>query len=455
MIKKDKVLAYIYREYEGSLQVLVFDHPNVPEVNPQVPAGTLKNNEKPEDGVLREVLEESGVKFNKADNYLGQFEHIADYKNEIHNRHVYTIMSSNLPDSWSHNVKSHDEDNGEIFDYYWLPVEVAKERLVADLGKYLPTVNGHFVNIVDIHTKWFNEELKIGGLNSNISKYFGLKRVAAQYFKIPSGYRSSEPHAESLEEEFVYVISGQIDLWLNGKIKKMSKGDCIGFPAGTGIGHSFINNYDEPCEIFVSGDRTKGTNQYHFHLDPNLESVCGDKWWKDMPGQVLGGHNGLPGEFEPSLIDNNIKTLNGYDHFTDDTFSYPNDNEEFINAVYLSRHFGMKNIAINLVRIPVGRRSSWPHAHSIEEEFVFILDGKPIVSLDGKEYEAEPFTAIDFRAGSGVAHTLINKSEDFVYYLCLGECEPEEDKIYYPNHPNRNVEVREEGWLWQEMVKDD
>lgn len=40
MTKNEKVLAYIYREYEGFLQVLVFDHPNAPEVNPQVPSGT-------------------------------------------------------------------------------------------------------------------------------------------------------------------------------------------------------------------------------------------------------------------------------------------------------------------------------------------------------------------------------------------------------------------------------
>lgn len=455
MKTKDKVLAYIYREYEGSLQVLVFDHPNVPEVNPQVPAGSLKNNEKPEDGVLREIFEESGLKFNKVDSYLGQFEHFADYKNEIHNRHVYTIMSSGLPDSWPHNVKSHDEDNGEIFEYYWLPIEEAKEKLVADLGKYLPTVNGHFVNTVDIQTKWFNEELKIGGLNSNISKYFGLKRVAAQYFKIPSGYRSSEPHAESLEEEFVYVISGQIDLWLNGKIKKMSKGDCIGFPAGTGIGHCFINNYDEPCEIFVSGDRTKETNQYHFHLDPSLEGVCGDKWWKDMPKQVLGGHDGLPGEFDPSLIDNDIKIFNAFKNIPNDSYSYPNDSETFTNGICLSRQFDMKNIAVWLERMPSGKRSSWPHAHSVEEEFVFVLEGKPHVSLNGREYIASPYTGIDFKTGSGVAHTLINKTDDYIYYLCVGECEPDKDKIYYPEHPERNKDMRKENALWEEMVKDD
>lgn len=452
MTTKEKVLAYIYREHKGSLQVLVFDHPNVPEVNSQVPAGTLQENEKPEDGVLREILEESGLKFDRVDHYLGQFEYIADYKNEIHKRHVYSILSTGLPNSWSHKVKSCDEDNGEVFDYYWLPLEKAKKNLVAEQGKYLPTVNGHFVSNNDIQTKFVNEDLKIGSLNSNISQYFGLKRVAAQYLNIHSGYRSSEPHAESLEEEFIFIISGEIDLWLNGKIKKMSKGDCIGFPAGTGVGHCFINNYKNDCEIFVSGDRTKADNLYRFHLDPSLESECGDKWWKDMPKQEIGGHDGLPGEFDSSLFNNDIKIFNAFANLPNDSYSYPNDTETFTNGICLSRKFDMKNVAIWLERMPAGKRSSWPHAHSSEEEFVFVLEGNPVARLDEKEYEIKPFTGIDFKAGSGVSHTLINKTDDYVYYLCAGECEPENDKIYYPEHPKRNDEMRKEGALWEEMI---
>ncbi len=451
----EKVLAYIYREYKDSLQVLVFDHPNTPEVNPQVPAGTLQENESPQEAVLREIFEESGLKFEKIDRYLGQFEYIADYKSETHVRHVYSIMSSGNPNSWRHIVEPDDEDSGKVFDYYWLSLEEAKKSLVAQQGKYLPTANGHFVNTIDIQAKLFNEELKVGQLNSNISKYFGLQRVAAQYSKIPPGYRSSEPHAESLEEEFVFVISGEIDLWFNGKIKKMNKGDCIGFPAGTGIGHCFINNYQEPCEIFVSGDRTKVDNQYYFHLDASLETECGDNWWKDIPTQVLGEHPGLPGYFDSSLVDNEIEVFNAFGNLPDDSYSYPGDTETFTNGVCLSRRFGMKSIAIWLERIPAGKRTSWPHAHSVEEEFVFVLEGDPIVNLNGKAYRAKPQTGIDFKAGSGVSHTLINKSDDFIYYLCVGECDPKDDKIYYPEHPKRNEEMRKKNALWEEMLCDD
>ncbi len=88
------------------------------------------------------------------------------------------------------------------------------------------------------------------------------------------------------------------------------------------------------------------------------------------------------------------------------------------------------------------------HAHSVEEEFVFVLTGTISVWLNGSIFKADPMTAIDFKAGSGVAHTIINETDEDVYYLCVGECNPLDDKIFYPLHPKRNEEVKKEGFLW-------
>ena len=456
MKEVDKVVAYIYRDNCGVKELLVFDHPNHPEVNPQVPAGTLQSNEVPETGVLREVLEESGLKFSKSKNYLGCFDFDATIKGELHKRHVFEfdIPIVETKESWSHIVKSDDEDCGEQFDYYWLPLKEAKEKLLFDFNKYLPTINGHVVKASDIESKWFNEDLKVGGLNCAFSNYFGLNQVAAHYFKIPPGYRTSEPHAEKLEEEFVFVLSGEIDLWLNGKIKTMKKGDCIGFAAGTGIGHCFINNSRSDCEIFVAGDRTKSDNQYHFHLDPSLEKECGDKWWSDMPKQTLGEHNGLPGEFPDSYRDDSIETLNAFESLSKDACYYPGDTEELTHDACLSRPFKMKSIAVWLEKLPAGNRASWPHAHLKEEEFLFVVEGEPHIWLNGQEFQIGKFDGVDFKPGSGVAHTVVNKSSKDVYYICVGECEAEGDKIYYPQHPARNEEMRKRGSLWEEMVKE-
>ena len=306
----------------------------------------------------------------------------------------------------------------------------------------------HFIKAADISAEYFDQEAKIGGSGSNFSKHFGLKRVGVHHFVIPPGYRTSRPHAESLEDEFVFVIKGEIDLWFNGKIKKMNAGDSIGFLPGTGIGHTFINNSASDVELFVAGDRTKSENQYRFHLEPEFRDKCGSKWWDTMPVQDLGGHNGLPGKFELSLLENTIKVENGFIDIPKASFSYPGDTETFSEGKCLSRKFGLKSIAVWMEKIPPYKRTSWPHAHSVEEEFVFVLRGTISVWLNGSIFKADPMTAIDFKAGSGVAHTLSNETDEDVYYLCVGECSPLDDKIFYPLHPKRNEEVEKEGFLW-------
>ncbi|MFT6633503.1 MAG: putative cupin superfamily protein [Bacteriovoracaceae bacterium] len=309
----------------------------------------------------------------------------------------------------------------------------------------------HFITVSAISEYHEDKEGFVGGTNANFSKYFGLKKIGVHYFKIPPGLRTSRPHAESIEEEFVYIIQGEMDLWLNGKIKRMVAGDCIGFPGQTGVGHCFINNSEFDVEIFVAGDRTKEENKYRFHLEPSLKSGCGENWWEDMPEQELGSHDGLPGIFDEKLIDNSIETFNGPSNLPKESYSYPGDLETFTYGVCLSRKFDLKNIAIWLEKLPPGKRTSWPHAHSTEEEFVYVLEGKPDVWLNGNTIPVSSETGIDFKAGSGVAHTLINKTNEDIYYICVGECEPENDKIFYPEHPRRNEEIKKEGGLWENI----
>src|SRR3954463_6212335 len=71
---------------------------------------------------------------------------------------------------------------------------------------------------------------------------FGLQRLGIHHEVLPPGHRTSWPHAEEDEEELVYVIEGEPDVWIDGELHRLAPGDGVGFPCGTGISHTFINN---------------------------------------------------------------------------------------------------------------------------------------------------------------------------------------------------------------------
>jgi uncharacterized cupin superfamily protein len=128
-----------------------------------------------------------------------------------------------------------------------------------------------------------------------IGKAAGLVRIGVNVQRLPPGTRSSWPHAEEKEEEFVYVIEGTVDAWIDGNIFPMTAGDFAAFPAGTGISHVFINNSDRDVILLVGGEAAKPDNRLVYPLNPSRRAdLTPEDWWHDVPQNPLGPHDGLP-----------------------------------------------------------------------------------------------------------------------------------------------------------------
>ena len=128
-----------------------------------------------------------------------------------------------------------------------------------------------------------------------VGKAAGLLRIGVNVQRLPPGTRSSWPHAEEDEEEFVYVIDGEVDAWIDGNVHKMSAGDLAAFPAGTGISHCFINDGDREALLLVGGEAPKPGNRIFYPLNPSRRSdMNSSDWWDDVPRRELGPHDGLP-----------------------------------------------------------------------------------------------------------------------------------------------------------------
>jgi uncharacterized cupin superfamily protein len=133
----------------------------------------------------------------------------------------------------------------------------------------------------------------------------------------------------------------------------------------------------------------------------------------------------------------------------DSTFTYPGDSETFGTGACPGKELGLKRIAVNYEVLEPGDRSSWPHAHSEQEEFLFILEGKGQVWLDGNLYDVGAGDCIAFVAGTGIAHCLINNSNDKVRFLVVGEQNLKTDRGFYAKHPQRNEDMKARGFFWE------
>jgi uncharacterized cupin superfamily protein len=131
------------------------------------------------------------------------------------------------------------------------------------------------------------------GIDARFGRHFGLTRLGINHVRLPPGRRTSYPHAESTEEEFVLVLEGTPDVWLDGRLHRLEPGDGVGFPSGTGLCHTFINDTQDEVRLLVIGDTARTDNKVHYPLNPDRARYREDLW-TDAPVRTLGTHDGLP-----------------------------------------------------------------------------------------------------------------------------------------------------------------
>src|SRR5215469_12357562 len=130
----------------------------------------------------------------------------------------------------------------------------------------------HFVvskaSVLEGRHRYPNTE-EYNGYQKSLGKAAGLRRIGVNLLRLPPGERSSWPHAEEKEEEFVYVIEGKVDAWIDGEIHPMRRGDFAAFPSGTGITHCFINNSRREAVLMVGGQASRPDNRIYYPLHPH------------------------------------------------------------------------------------------------------------------------------------------------------------------------------------------
>jgi len=156
-----------------------------------------------------------------------------------------------------------------------------------------PSLIAHWHEIEGAEGHHYSGDDELMSIGAPFGRHFGLTKLGIHHERLPPGRRTSFPHAESAEEEFVYVIEGEPDVWIDGHLHRLGPGDAVGFPAGTGISHTFMNNTDAEVRLLVVGECPKPENRIFYPLNPDRKPLR-DDWWHDHPVHALGPHDGLP-----------------------------------------------------------------------------------------------------------------------------------------------------------------
>ena len=91
----------------------------------------------------------------------------------------------------------------------------------------------------------------------------GLTKFGVNLVTLAPGAQSALRHWHTLEDEFVYILSGEVTLISNAGEQQLNAGMCAGYPAGHRDGHHLINTSDRPAQYLEIGNRIPGDNAFY------------------------------------------------------------------------------------------------------------------------------------------------------------------------------------------------
>ena len=112
--------------------------------------------------------------------------------------------------------------------------------------------------------------------------------------------------------------------------------------------------------------------------------------------------------------------------------------------------FGLTNFGVNLTRLAPNAASALRHAHTRQDEFIYILEGRPTLHTDEGRTQLCPGMCAGFKAGTGNGHRLINETDEEVRYLEIGDRTPSDEGSY----PDDDLKALMVDGRWKFVHKD-
>jgi uncharacterized cupin superfamily protein len=114
----------------------------------------------------------------------------------------------------------------------------------------------------------------------------GLTQFGVNLVTLGPGGQSALRHWHTHEEEFVYVLEGELVLVTNAGEQTLTAGMCAGYPANSGDGHHMINRSDRPARYLEVGNRVDADNAFYPDDDVALKFVDGRAVYSHKDGRA-------------------------------------------------------------------------------------------------------------------------------------------------------------------------
>lgn len=110
-----------------------------------------------------------------------------------------------------------------------------------------------------------------GRIRQRLGDAAGLTQFGVNLLQLPPGGWSAQRHWHTHEDEFVYIVSGEVVLVTDDGEQVLRAGDCAGFPAGAPNGHHLVNRSDALAVCLEVGTRNPKEDGVDY---PDIDMIC-------------------------------------------------------------------------------------------------------------------------------------------------------------------------------------
>jgi uncharacterized cupin superfamily protein len=258
-----------------------------------------------------------------------------------------------------------------------------------------------------------------------ISDAAGLTQMGVGVRIVEPGFLGSNRHFHTVEEEWIYVLSGSGVARIGPQRINVRAGCFIGYPPGPRP-HDLRAQGNEPLVLLEGGERRK-QEEHGWYVDMGLR-------WRGRKLEKI--------ETPPPPEEGGAEQCTALDACEIVRFDHPVDTSAHRAMRFLSAGTGLSRQAVSWVRVAEGDRSTAFHTHTRTDEWVYILEGRAELRVGDARCEIGPGEFIAHPAG-GPPHVMEPIEE--LTYLMGGQRDPD-DVVLYPEHAKKLEGGRLEQW---------